>query len=118
MTEDIGLSQVQLEYPLDGVYEEGDEARLFFAITNTGTDPARLVDIRRPDFSGVQVETAEGAGLPLEVDPNDNLCLFPLTRRGVQGRRVRSSLGRGLRGRAHGRGRRRQMGRGGRRHRP
>ena len=75
VTDDLGLQQVQLEYPLDGVYEEGEDARLFFAITNTGTDPAALVDISGPDFGGVRVETRDGTGLPLQVDVNDNLYI-------------------------------------------
>ena len=73
LNDDVGLQQVQLEYPLDGVYEEGEDARLFFGITNTGTDPASLVDISGPDFGVVRVETGDGAGLPLQVDANDNL---------------------------------------------
>ena len=73
--DDLGLQQVQLEYPLDGVYDEGEDARLFFAITNTGTDPAALVDISGPDFGGVRVETRDGTGLPLQVDANDNLYI-------------------------------------------
>ncbi len=75
VTDDLGLQQVQLEYPLDGVYEEGEDARVFFAIANTGTDPASLVDISGPDFGGVRVETRDGTGLPLQVDPNDNLYI-------------------------------------------
>jgi copper(I)-binding protein len=75
VNDDLGLQQVQLEYPLDGVYEEGENARLFLAITNTGTDPASLVDISGPDFDGVRVETNDGTGLPLHVDANDNLYI-------------------------------------------
>ncbi|MGY1780623.1 hypothetical protein [Geodermatophilus sp. SYSU D01036] len=71
--EDLTLAQVQLEYPLDGVYEEGEDARLFFAITNTGIEPASLVEISGPDVGGVRVESGDGTGLPLRVDPNDNL---------------------------------------------
>jgi hypothetical protein len=38
LTDDVGLQQVQLEYPLDGVYEAGEEARLFMAVaTPAGT---------------------------------------------------------------------------------
>jgi copper(I)-binding protein len=73
VSEDIGLQQVQLEYPLDRVYEEGDDARLFFAITNTGREPATLTDISGPDFSGIRVVTDEGDGMPLRIDANDNL---------------------------------------------
>ncbi|MGY1634136.1 hypothetical protein ACI784_20725 [Geodermatophilus sp. SYSU D01186] len=75
VNDDLGLQQVQLESPLDGVYEQGEDARLFFAIPNTGTDPAALVDISGPDFGGVRVETGEGTGLPLQVDANDNLYI-------------------------------------------
>ncbi|MGY1669142.1 hypothetical protein [Geodermatophilus sp. SYSU D00710] len=71
--DDLALVQVQLEYPLDGVYEEGEEARLFFGITNSGGEPASLVDVSGPDFGGVRVEGADSTGLPLQVDANDNL---------------------------------------------
>ena len=73
VNDDVGLQQVQLEYPLDGVYEAGEDARLFMAVTNTGGEPVTLTDISGPDFSGVRVETAEGQGLPLTVDADDNL---------------------------------------------
>jgi copper(I)-binding protein len=73
VNEDLDLLQVQLEYPLDGVYEEGEDARLFFAVANTGTEPATLTDISGPDFSGVEVETSDGQGLPLQVDADDNV---------------------------------------------
>jgi copper(I)-binding protein len=73
VNEDVELLQVQLEYPLDGVYEEGEDARLFFAASNTGTEPATLTDISGPDFSGVEVQKTDGQGLPLQVDADDNL---------------------------------------------
>lgn len=75
VTEDVDLQQVQLEYPLDGVYQEGEDARLFMAITNTGSAPVTLTDISGPDFGGVEVETRDGTGLPLQVDGNDNLYI-------------------------------------------
>jgi hypothetical protein len=71
--DDVSLLQVQLEYPLDGVYEVGADARLFMAVSNTGGDPVALTDISGPDFGGVRVTTGEGTGLPLGVDPQDNL---------------------------------------------
>ena len=71
--DDVSLLQVQLEYPLDGVYEVGEDARLFMAVSNTGGDPVTLTDISGPDFGGVRVTTEEGTGLPLTVDPQDNL---------------------------------------------
>ena len=70
--EDIDLQQVQLEYPLDTLYEEGEDARLLMAITNTGEEPATLVAISGPDFGGVAVERTDGEGLPLEVDADDD----------------------------------------------
>ena len=73
VNEDLELLQIQLEYPLDGVYEEGEDARLFFGVSNTGGEPARITDISGPDFSGVEVTTTDGPGLPLQVDPGDNL---------------------------------------------
>ena len=73
VTEDLKLLQVQLEYPRDGVYEEGEDARLVFGIANTGTEPAALADISGSDFAGVQAERSDGQGLPLQVDANDNL---------------------------------------------
>ncbi|MGX5654575.1 hypothetical protein ACWKWC_07370 [Geodermatophilus nigrescens] len=71
--EDVELLQVQLEYPEDGVYDEGEDARLFLGVSNTGTEPVSLTDISGPDFSDVRVEATEGPGLPLEVDGNDVL---------------------------------------------
>ena len=73
VNDDVSLLQVQLEYPLDGVYEVGEDARLFMAVSNTGGDPVTLTDIDGPDFGGVSVVNAEGTGLPLTVDPQDNL---------------------------------------------
>ena len=73
LNDDVGLQQVQLEFPLDGVYEAGEDARLFMAVTNTGGEPVTLTDISGPDFGDVRVETAESQGLPLTVDAEDNL---------------------------------------------
>ena len=73
LNDDVGLQQVQLEYPVDGVYQAGEDARLFMAVTNSGGEPVTLTEISGPDFGGIRVETAEGQGLPLTVDANDNL---------------------------------------------
>jgi hypothetical protein len=48
---DLKVLQVQLEYPLDGVYEEGEDARLFLGIANNGRVEDDLVDVRGPDFT-------------------------------------------------------------------
>ncbi|WNV73641.1 copper chaperone PCu(A)C [Geodermatophilus sp. DSM 44513] len=71
--DDLGLQQVQLASPRDGVYEAGEDARLYVAVTNTGTDPVVLTDVSGPDFAGVDVQTEGGGGLPLTVDPDGNL---------------------------------------------
>ena len=73
VNDDVSLLQVQLEYPTDGVYDVGEDARLFMAVSNTGGDPVTLTAIDGPDFGGVSVVNAEGTGLPLTVDPQDNL---------------------------------------------
>jgi hypothetical protein len=73
VNDDVSLLQVQLAYPQDGVYEVGEDARLYMAVSNTGGDPVSLTDISGPDFSGVRVETDGGEGLPLTVDAQDTL---------------------------------------------
>lgn len=75
VNEDVGLKQVQLAYPPDGAYEKGEDARLFMAITNTGTRPISLTDISGPDFAEVDVVRPDGEGLPLDVEPDSNLYL-------------------------------------------
>lgn len=45
VTEDLGLRQGQLEGPLDGVHAAGDDAEPFLAVTNSGAEPERLLDV-------------------------------------------------------------------------
>jgi copper(I)-binding protein len=74
VSEQISLLQVQLEYPLDGVYEEGEDASLYFAIANTGTEPDTLVDVSGPDFADARSSGAgDGDDLAIEVAANDNV---------------------------------------------
>jgi len=70
--EEVKLLQVQLEYPLDGVYEVGEDARLFLGIANTGTTPATLTDVSGPDFTAAGTPDGDG-DLALTVAPNDNV---------------------------------------------
>ena len=72
VTDDLKLLQVQLEYPLDGAYEVGDDARLFLAISNTGTTADTLTDVRGPDFTDATVPGG-GTDLALTVAANDNV---------------------------------------------
>lgn len=69
--EDVTVLQVQLEYPLDGRYEAGEDARLFFAIANTGSEPDTLVEVTGPDFA--EATTADGGAVAIEVPGNDNV---------------------------------------------
>lgn len=69
---DLELLQVQLEYPLDGAYEAGEDARLFFGIANTGTTADTLVDVSGPDFADARTPGG-GSDLALEVAAEDNV---------------------------------------------
>jgi len=72
VNEEVELLQVQLEYPLDGVYQIGEDARLYLGIANTGTTPATLTDVSGPDFTAAA--TPDGGGdLALTVAPDDNV---------------------------------------------
>jgi copper(I)-binding protein len=73
---EVEVIGVQLEYPLDGRYEEGADASLYFALANTGTAPVTLVDITGPDFQDAAStggSTGGGDALEIEVPPNDNV---------------------------------------------
>ncbi len=66
------LLQVQLEYPIDGVYEIGEDARLFLGIANTGTTADTLTDVSGPDFTDATIPGG-GDDLALRVEANDNV---------------------------------------------
>jgi copper(I)-binding protein len=70
VSEDISLLQVQIEYPLDGVYSEGEEARLFFAIANTGERADTLVDVSGPDFADARTDDADDVAITVPADDN------------------------------------------------
>jgi copper(I)-binding protein len=71
VSEEVTVQDVELAFPEDGVYREGEDAALYVGITNTGTEPVTLVGVAGPDFSGVEVIP----GLPLEVPGDDNLYI-------------------------------------------
>ena len=74
VTEDVSLLQVQIEYPLDGLYEEGEDARLFFAIANTGDRPDTLVEVTGPDFADARTTGAgDGDTFAITVPEDDNV---------------------------------------------
>ena len=72
VSEDLKVLQVQLEYPLDGVYEEGEDARLFLGIANSGGDDDELVDVIGEDFTAATL-TAGGDPGVIPVPENDNV---------------------------------------------
>ncbi|WNV75259.1 hypothetical protein [Geodermatophilus sp. DSM 44513] len=73
VNEDVKLLQVQLEYPLDGVYEEGEDARLFLSIANTGSEEVDLVDVRGPDFLDATLTVDGRSAAAITVPGNDNV---------------------------------------------
>ena len=70
LNEDVTLQDVDIAFPEDGVYDEGEDAELLFAVTNTGPDPVARTGVSGPDFAGIEVV---GGELPLEIDADDNL---------------------------------------------
>ncbi|TFV51571.1 copper chaperone PCu(A)C [Blastococcus sp. TF02A_35] len=74
VTEDLSVLQVQLEYPLDGVYEEGEDAQLFLGIANSGNADDDLLDVRGPDFADAQI-TVDGEAGAIRVRQDDNVYI-------------------------------------------
>jgi hypothetical protein len=71
VTDDLGLRQVQLAWPADGVHAAGDDAELYLAVTNTGRQPDVLVDVRGPDFADATLSADGGPGsIPVGEDDN------------------------------------------------
>ena len=76
VSEDVGLADVELPYPDDGVYSAGEDAPLTFTITNTGGDPVALESVVGEDFAEAVLVEEGGSQQPvsaLEVPGNDNL---------------------------------------------
>ena len=69
---DIKVLDVEVEYPLDGRYEPGDDARLYLAVSNTGAEPDALVAVTGPDFAESR---AGGTGLPIPVPKQDTVYI-------------------------------------------
>jgi periplasmic copper chaperone A len=72
VSEDLKVLQVQIEFPLDGLHDEGDDARLFLAVTNTGREDDELVAVTGPDFADAAL-TVDGAAASIPVPANDNV---------------------------------------------
>lgn len=72
---DIKLLAVQIEYPLDGVYEKGEDASLYLGISNTGSEPDVLVDVTGPFTAARSSGAEDGDALAIEVPANDNVYI-------------------------------------------
>lgn len=77
VTEDLKIVSLQLEFPDDGLYEEGDDVSLYAAITNTGTTSYRLIDVQGPDFGDARLLALDGSEGAIEIAENDNVYLEP-----------------------------------------
>ncbi|MGY1672897.1 hypothetical protein [Geodermatophilus sp. SYSU D00710] len=70
VTGDLSVLQVQVEYPLDGVYEEGEDARLFLGIANSGGTADTLVDVRGEAFADAMDDDGGDIEVPVPADDN------------------------------------------------
>ncbi|GAB3196837.1 hypothetical protein GCM10027261_20640 [Geodermatophilus arenarius] len=70
VTGDLSVLQVQLEYPLDGLYEEGEDARLFLGIANSGAEDDTLVAVEGPFAGAVD---GDGGAFAIAVPADDNV---------------------------------------------
>ncbi|MGY1805140.1 copper chaperone PCu(A)C [Blastococcus sp. SYSU D00922] len=77
VTEDLKITALLLDYPADGQWEEGEEVRVFAAITNTGTTPYRLVDVTGEDFGDADLVGLDGSDGAIEIPEEDNVYLQP-----------------------------------------
>jgi copper(I)-binding protein len=77
VTEDVEVVGVELEYPEDGLWEEGESVPLYAAITNTGTTSVRLVDVRGEGFGDAELIDLGGDEGAIEIAQNDNAYLEP-----------------------------------------
>ncbi len=77
VTEDLEIADLVLEYPEDGLYEEGEDVTLYAALTNTGSSPYRLVDVVGTDFADARLVPLDGDAGSIEIPEDDNAYLQP-----------------------------------------
>ena len=77
VTEDIKVTALVLDYPDDGVWEEGEDVPLYAAITNTGTTSDRLIDVVGEGFEDAELAALDGTDGTIEIPENDNVYLEP-----------------------------------------
>jgi hypothetical protein len=67
---DLKVLDVEIEYPVDGEYQVGDDASLYLAISNTGSFADTLVDVTGPDFADVRGDDEQ---VSIPVPGNDTV---------------------------------------------
>lgn len=77
VTDDLKIVSLQLEFPDDGLHEEGDDVTLYAALTNTGATSYRLVDVEGADFADARLVAPDGSEGVIQVPPDDNVYLEP-----------------------------------------
>jgi periplasmic copper chaperone A len=77
VTEAIKVTGLQLAYPEDGVWEEGEQVPVYAAIANTGTTADRLVDVTGDDFGNAELVAPDDSSGAIEVPEEDNVYLEP-----------------------------------------
>ncbi|WP_324275364.1 copper chaperone PCu(A)C [Blastococcus brunescens] len=77
VTEDLKITALQLAYPEDGQWEEGEDVPVYAAIANTGSTGDRLVEVRGDDFADAELTGLDGGSGGIEVAENDNVYLEP-----------------------------------------
>ncbi|MCF6508621.1 copper chaperone PCu(A)C [Blastococcus sp. MG754426] len=77
VTEDIKITALGLAFPEDGVWEVGEDVRLYAAIANTGTTGDQLVEVRGEDFAGAELVPLDGPAGTIEIPEEDNVYLEP-----------------------------------------
>lgn len=70
---DLKVLDVELEFPAgDGIYQAGDDADLYVAISNTGSAPDTLLDVTGADFHDARIGPS-GPGTSIGVPGNDTV---------------------------------------------
>jgi periplasmic copper chaperone A len=77
VTQDIKITALGLAFPEDGLWEVGEDVRLYAAIANTGTTGDQLVDVRSDAFGGAELIPLDGAAGAIDVPEEDNVYLEP-----------------------------------------
>lgn len=77
VTDELTVAALQLAFPPEGVWREGDDVPLYAAITNTGERAARLVDVEGDAFGEAVLTAADGSEGAIEIAERDNAYLEP-----------------------------------------